>query len=908
MNTKLLNYDLKALPQKPLGEAFSNCCRKAAEEGIVMLKNSDDALPLKKETTVSVFGRIQTHYLRTGTGSGGLVNVEYTTSIIDGLEKYGITVNQNLLNAYKEWEKSNPFDNGNGWASEPWFQVEMKLDEETVKSASDESDAAIVVIGRLAGEDRDNQPVEGGYFLTDLEKEMLLKVRKHFDRVIVLLNVGNIIDMKWIEEYNPDAVLYVWQGGQEGGNAVGSILSGNTSPSGKLSDTIAYDIADYPSTENFGGDDKNVYAEDIYVGYRYFNTFAKEKVMYPFGFGLSYTSFAYSDFDFKVEDMNVSITLKVKNIGNYSGKDVVQIYCSAPQGKLGKADKVLCGYKKTGVLAPGEEETLKITFSLNDIASFDDTGITGYGSSFILESGTYKIFVSSDANTDHACFETVLFDNVLVKKCNRAMAPKQSFERIKPKLNGGLYDISTETVKADTNSIKKYDEKAKEIAYTGDKGIKLADVKSGAKAMEEFIAQISDKDLACIAIGEGMNSPKVTAGTGCAFGGLTESLRNLGIPVACGTDGPSGIRMDSGNKATLAPNGTMLACTWNDELVEELYTYEGIEMYVYKIDALLGPGMNIHRHPLNGRNFEYFSEDPLLTGNMALAICKGISHSGNTGVIKHFCGNNQEKNRHNVDSVISQRALREIYLRPFEIVVRENVCKAVMTSYNPVNSIWSCGNYDLNTTILRDEWGYDGFVMSDWWAKTEKDFVVWGRNENTPPRNFEPMVSAQNDIYMVHTAADDFDFNTILSDLNENKIRRADLQRNAMNICRFLMNTHAFEELKNIKSDKKTEVLREKVIAEANDFNLESTVEIDVPKSDCYDIVFDIASNDSGLSQNTVTVYANGEYLVSLTVNGTSGETLSFTREVKLSKGSAKLTVAYPEGKIEIKKVKVFGN
>ena len=343
MNTKLLNYDLKALPQKPLGEAFNNCCRKAAEEGIVMLKNSDDALPLKKETTVSVFGRIQTHYLRTGTGSGGLVNVEYTTSVIDGLEKYGITVNQNLLNTYKEWEKSNPFDNGNGWASEPWFQVEMKLDEETVKSASDESDAAIVVIGRLAGEDRDNQPVEGGYFLTDLEKEMLLKVRKHFDRVIVLLNVGNIIDMKWVEEYNPDAVLYVWQGGQEGGNAVGSILSGNTSPSGKLSDTIAYDIADYPSTENFGGDDKNVYAEDIYVGYRYFNTFAKEKVMYPFGFGLSYTSFAYSDFDFKVEDMNVSITLKVKNIGNYSGKDVVQIYCSAPQGKRGKAAKVLCG-------------------------------------------------------------------------------------------------------------------------------------------------------------------------------------------------------------------------------------------------------------------------------------------------------------------------------------------------------------------------------------------------------------------------------------------------------------------------------------------------------------------------------------------------------------------------------------
>lgn len=323
MKKKLLGYDLKSLPQKPLGEAFNSCCLRAAEEGVVMLKNSDNALPLKQGSAVSVFGRIQTHYLRTGTGSGGLVNVEYTSGITDGLERYGIRVNQKLLNTYKEWEEAHPFDNGNGWASEPWFQVEMELDGETLKSASEESDAAIVVIGRLAGEDRDNQAVEGGYFLTELEKEMLSKVRKHFDKMIVLLNVGNIIDMKWVEEYNPDAVLYIWQGGQEGGNAVGSILSGNVSPSGKLTDTVAYDIADYPSTENFGGEEKNVYAEDIYVGYRYFNTFAREKVMYPFGFGLSYTSFEYSDFEFKIEDMNVSVSLKVKNTGSYSGKETV---------------------------------------------------------------------------------------------------------------------------------------------------------------------------------------------------------------------------------------------------------------------------------------------------------------------------------------------------------------------------------------------------------------------------------------------------------------------------------------------------------------------------------------------------------------------------------------------------------
>ncbi len=906
MSKKVFGYELKALPEKPIGEPFNACCRKSAGEGVVLLKNSNNVLPLAKGSNVSVFGRIQINYLKSGTGSGGGVNAPYVADVINGLENSGININRKLLNIYKKWVEENPFDNGNGWATEPPCQVEMKLDDKTVNDAADESDAAIVIIGRLSGEDKDNNDDEGCYLLTETERDMLLKVRNSFSKVIVLLNVSNIIDMKWVEEYNPDAVLYIWHGGQEGGNAVGDLLSGDVTPSGKLTDTIAYNLKDYSSSENFGGDQDNIYSEDIYVGYRYFNTFAKQKVMYPFGFGLSYTTFSYSDFDFKVDNLNATISLKVKNTGNYSGKEVVQIYCSAPQGKLGKPERVLVGYKKTDTLLKGEEETVKIDFPFKNASSFDDTGVTGFESSFVLEKGTYKFFVSSNAVTDYKCFEYVIEQDTVIEKCSKAMAPQKTFERIKPILNGESFELSKEKV---TGTIEKTERRANinEIPFTGDRGIKLCDVKNGKNSMEEFIAQLTDYDLACISMGEGMNSPKVTAGTGCAFGGLTESLKNLGIPIACGSDGPSGIHVASCWQATSIPSGTMLACTWNDELVEELHTYMGMELYAYKIDTLLGPGMNIHRHPLNGRNFEYFAEDPLISGNIALAICKGIAKSGNTCVIKHFCCNNQEKNRHNVNSVVSERALREIYLKPFEIVVKQNVCKAIMTSYNPVNGYWGSGNYDLTTTVLREDWGYDGFVMSDWWAKTEKEFSVWGRTSESTALNFEPMVTAQNDIYMVHPETDDFSFNSILADLKSGKIKRADAQRNAMNICRYLMNSNAFERFSDISADDTKTNICDKEIISTTDFDLHSALEFEVAENADYDVVVDIVSNASELSQNTLTLYANGEFLVSLTVNGTSGETVSFKRQVKIGKGNVKITASYPEGKIEVKSLKVFG-
>lgn len=271
---------------------YLDTARKTAAEGTVLLRNKKHTLPYLPGTHISVFGRIQLHYYKSGTGSDGMVNVSKTIGILEALEASSrVTVNKELVECYRQWEENHPFDEGMGWGNEPWSQEEMPLTDEIVECAARQSDTALIIIGRTAGEDKDNACLPGSYLLTDLEKDMLKKVREHFKTVTVLLNTGNIIDMKFIKNYNPDAVVYAWQGGMVGGLGTVDVLTGNVSPSGKLADTIAVDAISYPSTENFGDPLKNVYAEDIYVGYRYFETVAKNKVMYPFGFGLSYTTF-----------------------------------------------------------------------------------------------------------------------------------------------------------------------------------------------------------------------------------------------------------------------------------------------------------------------------------------------------------------------------------------------------------------------------------------------------------------------------------------------------------------------------------------------------------------------------------------------------------------------------------------
>lgn len=337
---------------------------KAAEvcaDGVVMLKNDNNALPIAKDKSVAVFGRIQLNYYKSGTGSGGMVNVSRVIGVVEGLKELGANIDEELYETYLSWVKDNPFELGEKWGGEPWSQKEMPLDDELVGAAAKRSDTALVIIGRTAGEEQDNNAGEGSYLLSKGERDMLEIVRKHFKRVAVLLNVGNIIDMSFVDDYSPDAVLYIWQGGMVGGFGAAKVITGEVSPSGRLPDTIAYSISDYPTDKYFYGKERDIYAEDIFVGYRYFETFAKDKVRYPFGFGLSYTDFEVSaKGSYDKAGAKVIISADVKNTGKAAAKHSVLVYCEAPQGRLGKAARVLCGYEKTGVLSANDRESTPV--------------------------------------------------------------------------------------------------------------------------------------------------------------------------------------------------------------------------------------------------------------------------------------------------------------------------------------------------------------------------------------------------------------------------------------------------------------------------------------------------------------------------------------------------------------------
>ena len=786
-NNTYKGYELGSLPKDSIKE-LEEFSRILATEGIVMLENKNGLLPLKKGEGVSIFGRIQREYYKSGTGSGGLVNVKYVTNIVDSLKETGhVRINEELLQIYEDWKKDHPFDKGVGWGGEPWCQEEMEIDLSTVEDARKFGDKAIIVIGRTAGEDKDNSASEGSYLLTQKEEDLIKKVTSVFEKTIVLLNVGAIIDMKWVKKYNVSSVLYLWQGGMCGGLACADILTGKVNPSGKLADTIAYDISDYPSTSCFGEKDENRYKEDIYVGYRYFESVAKDKVLYPFGFGLSYTTFKTTA-TAKVNGNKITVSATVKNTGDVAGKEAVQVYFGAPKGKLGKSARELIAYAKTDIVASGAEQALEIEFEIDKMCAYDDSGVTGNKSCYVLEEGDYQIYVGSSVRDAENVFTYTQDATKVVERCTEALSPVKPFDRMHVGENDTLgYEstpLRTYSVKERVNA-----NLPSEIEYTGDKGIKLEDVRCGKAKIEDFVAQLSDEELCCLVRGEGMNSPKVTPGTGSCFGGVTEELISYGIPIVCTTDGPSGIRMDSGLLATAMPNGTCLACTFNTDLVYELYALEGVEMTAYEIDVILGPGINIHRSPLNGRNFEYFSEDPFLAGTMAAAISKGLANAGVYCTIKHFMANSQEWHRHHTDSVISERAVREIYARPFEIAVKDGDVKAIMTAYNCVNGAHAASCYDLTKTLLRDEWKYDGFVMTDWWAK------ITDLDGNESSNDYASMVKAVNDVYMVMENAKTNNDN-LMESLKNGYLTRAELQVCAINICNFVMYTHAYERFK----------------------------------------------------------------------------------------------------------------
>ena len=879
-------YNLADLKSGPVKEA-AEYSYLAAAEGSVLLKNEKGTLPLKAGQTVSVFGRIQSTYYKSGTGSGGMVNVDYLTNILDSLRATeSVNVNEELASVYEEWIKQNPFEKGVGWAAEPWCQEEMPLTDEIVKSAADKSDVAVIIIGRTAGEDKDNYNGEGSYLLTSVERDMVKKVTSQFDKVCVVLNVGNIIDTAFVDEFGVDALLYVWQGGFEGGRAAASVLCGEIAPSGKLTDTVAKKVADYASDKNFGGRFENIYEEDIYVGYRYFETFNKDAVVYPFGFGLGYTTF-----DVKVDSIekgdNITVKATVTNTGDFSGKETVQVYYEAPQGVLGKPTRALAGFKKTALLQSGESETVEITFPISRMASYDDGGYTGNRSCYVLEAGDYNFYVGTDVRSAEKCDTLNIAQTTVIERLTTACTPNKDFEILHPvKTENGGFEKSYIPVYRGKLDVKARiaNEMPADIAYTGDKGYKLIDVKSGKCTLDEFIAQLSDEDLAAFTVGEGMNSPKVTPGTAAAFSGITDNLVGFGVPACCCTDGPSGLRLDDGAVATSIPNGTNLACTWNPELVEQLFVYLGIEAYSYNIDTLLGPGINIHRHPLNGRNFEYLSEDPYLTGVIAGAMTKGFAKSGSKTTIKHLVTNNQEYYRYNSNSELSERALREIYLKPFEICVKDYGAKSIMTTYNPTNGYWNASNYELTTTILRDEWGYDGIVMTDWWAVTNEY-----PGASCEHKKMHSMIRSQNDMFMVATDIKDL-IPIVLSDLNDGKITRGQLQRCAKNVLNFTLDSNIFEKFvrNGCKPINPGRTDLDGLVSFSTQSNptLGMEYEIDLPEDTTVVFAFDYKSEHTVTAQLPVAVIVDGKQMTTLMGNGTENALKRmFSRSVTIPAG-----------------------
>lgn len=694
--------------------------KEAAKEGMVLLKNEKGILPLKKGSRVALFGKGTFDYVKGGGGSGD-VTVAYTRCLYDGFKLLSdrVSVFEELADFYRE-EVKKQYAEG----KEPGMTVEPEVPAELLKRARGFSDTAVISICRFSGEGWDRKG-ESDFYLTKEETAMVTAVTETFDKVIVVMNVGGMVDTCWFKENEKiQSVLMAWQGGIEGGLAAAELLTGLGNPCGKLSDTFAKSLDDYPSSYNFHESEDYVdYTEDIYVGYRYFETIpgAAEKVNYPFGFGLSYTKFSLDMPVVEKRGHHLRVTVDVCNMGEVPGKEVVQVYYSAPQGKLGKPAKELVAFGKTRLLAPGETQKVVLRFQINDMASYDDLGKVKKAA-YVLEKGEYHFYIGTSVrDTVEDNYVMVLDEDIVTEQLTSKMTPVQLSKRM---LSDGQYEELPMGEPYDTDaSVLVRGTPEKEDGFTPvvkyrpgcvlwkqPEVHRLIEVAEGTITMEEFLAQLSDEQLAELLGGQ----PNLGVANTFGYGNLPE----YGVPSIMTADGPAGLRINKacGVCTTAWPCATMLACTWNPELVERVGEAGGAEVKENNISVWLTPAVNIHRSPLCGRNFEYYSEDPFLTGKMAAAMVKGIQSNHVAATVKHFALNNKETNRKNSDSRASERAIREIYLKAFEIIVKEAKPWSIMSSYNIINGHRASENRELLEDILRGEWGFDGMVTTDWWT------------------------------------------------------------------------------------------------------------------------------------------------------------------------------------------------
>lgn len=836
-----------------------NISRELAGECMVLLEN-DGALPLKETGKIALFGNGVRRTVKGGTGSGdvnsrSIVNVEegfknagFTVTSGSWLDKQGEMLDKSK-GEYLEWVKAEAKKSSR---SEFIIQFDhpysapapVLITEEDCKEA--DTDVAVYVIARNSGEGSDRYNREGDYLLFAEEKKNLEMVAAHFKKTIVILNIGGVMELSGVKAIpGINAILLMGQLGNIGGDALADVVTGKVNPSGKTVDTWAKNYMDYPSSAKFshnGSVHDEEYEDGIYVGYRYFDSFGVEPE-YCFGFGRSYTDFSLQIDGAEAAGDRVQVRATVQNTGSvYAGKEVVQIYYSAPQGRMDKPYQELAAYHKTSLLKPGESEAMILTFAIKEMASYSEAD-----AAWVLEKGDYVIRVGSSAGNTEVAAVLTLAEEVKTQIGKNLFPLDIQLKGIKPDTTAAktAYEKnSEETGRVYHGSIQPSCIKAEHMVYQGkreeyktdqEKKLTVQDVKNGDCTVEELVAQLTVEEMADMCVGtlragEGNVVGNASYTVPGAAGDTSSILKgSRGIKNMILADGPAGLRLQPHFKTTkdgkLLPGGSVmgdsfepfdpdinedevdnyyqyctaipigwsLAQSWNVELAERAGDMIGAEMEQFGVDLWLAPAMNIHRNPLCGRNFEYYSEDPLVSGKIAAAITIGVQkHKGKGTTIKHFAVNNQEDNRYFVNAHVSERALREIYLKGFEIAVKESQPLSIMTSYNLLNGIHTANSYDLLQAMARDEWGFDGTVMTDWFTSQDMPEITGKFQPRYPISSSVGCIYAGNDIQMPGCRKNVDDIVEAVKTGREMDgfcITLADLQFNTANIIRVVLKT-----------------------------------------------------------------------------------------------------------------------
>lgn len=825
-------------PEKTQREVeHGRLARKAAEEGFVLLKNEGQLLPIAKGTRIGLYGGGAVCTVKGGTGSGD-VNERASVTIAQGLRNAGYEITSEFwLTAYEQLYHSSREEwrdtilrkmeqmNGNffnAYSTTPYHMLAgPQIDEEMAKE--DGADTAVFVLARVAGENADRRDEKGDYFLSDEEEGLLAQLSRCYDHIVLVINAGGPVDLGFLEKYPKiEAALYYVQAGQEGGNALADVFVGDVTPSGKLVDTWARSYADYPSADTYsyhsGHMEREVYREGIYVGYRYFDTF-EVPARFGFGHGLSYTSFSWEvpHIFWDVSAKQIRVQTRVTNTGDqYSGKEVLQVYVSCPQGRLVKEFRRLAGFGKTKVLQPGASCDLTVSFSIEQLASYDEKQ-----SAWVLEAGLYGVWVGDSLESARLSGSLHLDQEHVLLQCAPICVPQEKIEEFSPDPRRTREREAAWHKEAEglcSVEIASQDLPSQTVAYmTAQKPL------SGQAG--EIVEQLSTEQLIHLACGEPSRGQESSAlgSAGVSIPGSAAETSSVAaedpwnVASIVLADGPAGIRLHQTYQVengqvmgrdflvsfergyfsqkkekkgttyyqycTAIPVGTLLAQTWNQDLLHEIGEMIGREMELFQVDLWLAPGMNIHRNPLCGRNFEYYSEDPLVSGMTASAIVRGVqSIAGRGATIKHFACNNQEDYRMGSDSILSERALREIYLKGFEIAVRDAQPMAIMTSYNMINGIHAANHYDLCTKTARDEWGFAGAIMTDW------------TTTNATPRGectAAGCMRAGNDMVMPGM---EMDFESIRTAIADGTLDIMDLKRCIWNTIRIILQSGRYEE------------------------------------------------------------------------------------------------------------------